>query len=64
MCYLNRMLVMAVHLIDDEPVPLFGRVCGCDYDGDGLYRIEVELQPMPGRKAIRDWAAGCKKTRL
>jgi len=63
MCYLNRMLVLAVHLIDDEPVPLFGRVSGCEYDGDGLYRIEVELLPLPGRKVIHDWVAGCKKTR-
>ncbi len=63
MCYLNRLLVIAVHLIDDEPVPLFGRVSGCEYDGDGLYRIEVELLPLPTRQPILDWIASCKKTR-
>lgn len=55
MCYPGRLLLVAVHLIDDKPVPLFGRVQGCDYDGDGLYKVDLELLPVPNRHEIRDW---------
>ena len=55
MCYEDRLLVLAVHLIDARPVPLFGRVTGCEYDGDGLYRIEVALLPMPEVASLTEW---------
>jgi hypothetical protein len=55
MCYPGRRVLAAVHLIDDMPVPLFGRVASCDYDGDGLYRVELELQKAPERPEIAAW---------
>jgi hypothetical protein len=55
MCYSGRLLLLAVHLIDDRPVPLLGRVYSCEYDGDGQYRIGLDLLPIPERPEIRDW---------
>jgi hypothetical protein len=57
MCYPGRLIVLAVHLIDDAPVPLMGRVIGCDYEADGLYRTELELLPIPAHGPIRQWVA-------
>jgi hypothetical protein len=58
MCYPGRMIVAAVHLIDDRPVPLFGRVASCEYDGDGMYRTELELVHLSDRPAVNTWLAG------
>jgi hypothetical protein len=58
MCYEGRELLMAVHLVDDRPVPLYGMVAQCEYDGDGLYRTNVNLLPLPETDAIRAWVAG------
>lgn len=55
MCYVGRQIIVAIHLIDDRPVPLMGRVYTCDYDGDGQYKIGIELLPIPERTEIRDW---------
>ncbi len=55
MCYPGRHVVVAVHLIDSSPVPLFGRVLACEYEGDGLCRVELELLEVPEEKPIRDW---------
>lgn len=55
MCYPGRLVVVAVHLIDSSPVPLFGRVVACEYEGDGLCRVELELLEVPEDKPIRDW---------
>lgn len=55
MCYEGRRIVAAVHLVDDKPVALFGRVVHCDYDGDGMYRVELELLPVPEKPEIAAW---------
>lgn len=55
MCYEGRRLLAAVHLIDDKPVPLFGKVTGCEYDNDGLYRIQMELMPLPEKPDVAVW---------
>lgn len=55
MCYPGRHVVVAVHLIDSTPVPLFGRVRACEYEGDGLCRVELDLLEVPEDRAIRDW---------
>lgn len=57
MCYEGRELVLAVHLVDDRPVPLYGMVETSDYDGDGLYRTIVNLLPLPETEAVKTWAA-------
>jgi len=56
MCYPNRLLLLAVHRIDDRPVPLFSRVVDCEYEADGLYRVEVELLPIPQHGPVAEWA--------
>lgn len=58
MCYEGRELLVAVHLVDDRPVPLFCMVAKCDYDGDGLYRTTVNLLPMPDTESIKAWVSG------
>lgn len=57
MTYVGRVIVAAVHLIDAEPVALMGRVSACEYEQEGLYRIELELLPVPGQGPIREWVA-------
>ncbi len=55
MSYSGRLILVAVHLIDDRPVPLLGRVYACEYDGDGQYKIGLDLIQIPERPEIRDW---------
>lgn len=55
MSYVGRTMLVAIHLIDDRPVPLFGRVYQCEYDGDGQYKIGLDLLPVPERPETRDW---------
>jgi hypothetical protein len=55
MCFTGRRLVMAVHLIDSEPVALLGVVQSCEYEGEGLCNVAVEFLPMLDRAEIRDW---------
>ncbi len=57
MCYPKKLLMIAVHLIDDKPTILAGRVTTCDYEGEGLYAIEVELMPKPVSDELRQWEA-------
>jgi hypothetical protein len=59
MCHQGRRVLAAVHLIDDKPVPLFGRVSSCDYDGDGLYKVELELLRAPEQTDVGAWVAAC-----
>lgn len=55
MCYVGRPVLMAIHLIDAEPTPLFGRVAECEYDGEGLYRLDVDLLELPEQREIKAW---------
>lgn len=55
MTFPGRLLLLAVHRIDDKPVPLFGKVHQCDYEADGLYRVELDLLPVPDHRAIKEW---------
>lgn len=57
MTYVGRKVVVAVHLVDAEPTPLFGEVFSCDYEGDGKYRIDIDLRAMPKQPAIKEWFA-------
>ncbi len=57
MCYEERRLLIAVHLIDASPVALYGEVVGCDYDGEGLYRTDLALMNVPELEVISDWIA-------
>lgn len=55
MCYEARELLVAVHLVDDKPTPLFGIVDKSEYDGDGLYRTVLSLKRLPETDAARTW---------
>lgn len=55
MCYVGRLLLVAVHLIDDHPAPLFGEVTLCDYEGEGEYEIQIGLLPVPQRPEVHLW---------
>ncbi|MFN0131008.1 MAG: hypothetical protein ACKVW3_00495 [Phycisphaerales bacterium] len=55
MCYQGRRVLVAVHLVDDTPLPLFGQVSKCDYDGEGQYRVELELLRVPERAEVSAW---------
>lgn len=55
--YPGRYLLAAVHRIDDQPVPLFGRVVSCVYDADGLYRVDIDLLPVPEVREFKNWLA-------
>ncbi|MBY0113586.1 MAG: hypothetical protein K2Y21_12250 [Phycisphaerales bacterium] len=56
MCYIGRHLAMAIHLIDDRPVPLLGRVVSCEYNDDGLYRIDLDLLKIEEGHSVYEWA--------
>lgn len=58
MCYVGRRIVVAVHLIDDRPVRLAGKVYFCEYDSDGLYRVGMDLMPVPESREVQDWFEG------
>lgn len=55
MVHPERRILIAIHLVDDRPAILFGRVESCSYQADGLHRIRIEFQPVPNNEAIRDW---------
>jgi len=57
MCYVKTVLLVAVHLIDDKPAVLAGRVTACEYIGEGLYEVDIELMPKPEGEEIRAWEA-------
>ncbi|MEO0482722.1 MAG: hypothetical protein AAF138_03780 [Planctomycetota bacterium] len=55
MCYAESRLLVAVHLIDASPAPLFGIVQHCEYEGDGLYTVDIDLAEPPSAPAIDLW---------
>lgn len=55
MIHVGRMVLVAVHLIDDQPVPLFGKVTECDYESDGLHRVVLDFLPIPDADSVKDW---------
>ncbi|MAY73804.1 MAG: hypothetical protein CMJ31_03595 [Phycisphaerae bacterium] len=57
MCYPARTLLIAVHLIDSQPFPLYGKVHTCEYDGDGIHTIDIDLLETPDGPMIRAWIA-------
>jgi hypothetical protein len=55
MCYLGRRVIIAIHLIDDTPTPLYGRITSCEYEAEGMYRTEVTLEPIPEKPHVQAW---------
>lgn len=55
MCYRSRNVILAVHLVDDQPVPLYGEVESSEYDGEGMCLTWVKLLELPNRDVLHDW---------
>lgn len=55
MTYVGRGIAVAVHLVDAKPTPLFGEVYSCEYEGEGRYRIDIDLRPLPAGGHLRAW---------
>jgi hypothetical protein len=55
MSYPGRVLLVAIHMIDARPTPLVGCVLECEYHADGLYRIVLELLPLPDSDTVNGW---------
>ncbi len=47
MVYEGRLVVVVIDLIDDHPTVVCGRVVSCEYDEDGMHRIDVDFVEMP-----------------
>ena len=58
MSYPRRILLLAIHMIDARPTPLVGRVIECEYHADGLYRVVLELLPLPEPETVAMWFPG------
>lgn len=56
MLFASRWLYIAIHLVDSDPVPLYGRVISCEYEGDGLYLAELDLEHIAQSSPIHAWA--------
>ncbi|MCC6283890.1 MAG: hypothetical protein IT439_01115 [Phycisphaerales bacterium] len=52
----GRRMLVAVHLVDEAPMPLFGSVVSCTYAADGMHRIDLDLQPLPPGDTVQTWA--------
>lgn len=55
MTYKGRLLLIAIHLIDDVPTPLFGVVESCDYHAEGQHRIIVALKSLDDVYGVTAW---------
>jgi len=55
MCYADRLLLVAVHLLDAAPTPLYGQVASCSYEGEGEYEVRLSLLPAPQRPEVHAW---------
>jgi hypothetical protein len=56
----GRVMLVAIHLIDDEPVPLLGRVGECVYEGAAMHRVTLDLLPVPDNDTVRAWLSQCR----
>ncbi|MEZ6243455.1 MAG: hypothetical protein R3B57_10480 [Phycisphaerales bacterium] len=55
MCYVGRQKLVLIHLIDHTPVAVCGAVESSEYEGEGLYRVELRLKPVPHTRHILEW---------
>lgn len=59
MVHQSRVMIVAVHMIDAEPVPLLGKVAECEYEGYAMHRIILDLLPMPESPTLNNWVRSC-----
>lgn len=53
----GSLVIIAVHLLDDAPMPLFGKVVECEYQSEGMHRVVVEFRAVPWDSDLRVWMA-------
>jgi hypothetical protein len=60
MVYAHQALGALIHLVDSQPVVLFGRAISCDYAGDARYVIDIDLISIPNAGPIATWASDAR----
>lgn len=55
MCHAGRFLLIAIHLIDDKPIVLYGEVAHCQYENASQHIVTIELAALPETADIRAW---------
>jgi hypothetical protein len=56
MCYIGREVLIAVHMVDEQPIPLYGRVHACEYETDGTHLIDIDLLAPASDLPMSEWA--------
>lgn len=64
MCYTGARVAVAIHLVDARPVVLVGTIRRCEYDAESMYDVEIELETVPGRDALRPGGAALDRGAL
>ncbi len=60
MIYAHQAIGALIHLVDSEPVVLFGRAVDCEYAGEGQYVVDLDFIPIPATGPIAQWAEEAK----
>lgn len=55
MCYPERPVIAALHVLDARPMPLMGMVLSCEYTGDGVHRVVVAMTAYQPRRSLELW---------
>ena len=55
MVRVGSLVIVAVHMIDDQPMPLFGKILECEYASEGMHRVVLEFRPVPWSVELRTW---------
>lgn len=61
MVYIHRVIVIMVHMVDEEPVALLAKVHTCDYDSEGLCRVDADLLAIPEEGPVARGIAEMRK---
>jgi hypothetical protein len=55
MCYPEREVIAALHVLDARPMPLVGTVASCEYTGDGMHKVVVTLAAYQSVPVLERW---------
>lgn len=55
MMFVGKRMLLVAHRIDAEPVLLSSKVADCEYHGDGMYRLVLDLETPPKDTKISQW---------
>jgi len=57
MCYAGRKVIAVLHMVDDEPVPLYGEVLLSEYDCEAMYITRIRILALPKNSVVQGWLA-------